>query len=206
MYFRSGDSLEVKLLEVGISEIRYRKWSNLQGPLYVCLKKEVGSIRYENGVLDKFPSAPPPIEVEKRSKRYSSGNPRGYYPFGIGLNILGPTGVFSTEANYLLKPSFEALLGLGIGGGYAGFRYHIFGGTEKRSTPYIGGFVNVDLSDIILVGQPSLYFPLGVEYLSKEGFYFAPEFAAYFRRIRLKSKPADIVPYLGIRGGMRFPK
>ena len=51
---RTGESINAKVSEVGISEVRYFKSSNLNGPIYVTAKADISSIVYENGNKDVF--------------------------------------------------------------------------------------------------------------------------------------------------------
>jgi hypothetical protein len=51
---KNGEDLKVKVLEVNISEIKYKKFDNLNGPIFSILKSEVLIIRYENGTKDIF--------------------------------------------------------------------------------------------------------------------------------------------------------
>jgi len=44
-----GTKLEVKVLEVTQTEIKYKKWSNQDGPTYTITKNEVMMILYQNG-------------------------------------------------------------------------------------------------------------------------------------------------------------
>ncbi len=50
------DTLQAKILEVGLSEIRYKRFDNPEGPVFVISKSEIVLIRYENGSTDSFPS------------------------------------------------------------------------------------------------------------------------------------------------------
>lgn len=52
MHFSNGEVLRVKVTEVGTSEIRYKKFDNLNGPDYVVNKSEVQMIKYQNGQID----------------------------------------------------------------------------------------------------------------------------------------------------------
>lgn len=53
--FRSSlDSIQAQVLTVGTTEISYRKWSNLDGPVYSIPVNEVAAIRYANGTYDFF--------------------------------------------------------------------------------------------------------------------------------------------------------
>lgn len=43
-----------KVLEITSTEIKYKKWDNLDGPTYFISPLEVASINYENGKVEKF--------------------------------------------------------------------------------------------------------------------------------------------------------
>lgn len=51
---QNGDEIQCKLIEIGIEKITYKKWSNLNGPLYVEEKADVFMIKYENGEKEVF--------------------------------------------------------------------------------------------------------------------------------------------------------
>ena len=57
---RSGESIQAKVLEVGQTEIKYKKFDNPDGPGYWILKSVVLMVKYENGTIDVF-------KVEKKS-------------------------------------------------------------------------------------------------------------------------------------------
>ncbi|MFN0188450.1 MAG: TM2 domain-containing protein [Bacteroidia bacterium] len=50
--FRNGDELEVKVIEIDQSTIKYKKCDNLNGPTFSIRKSEVLSIKYPNGTKD----------------------------------------------------------------------------------------------------------------------------------------------------------
>ena len=51
---KTGAEIKTKILEVGQSEIKYKKTDNLDGPTYTILKSDVIMIIYENGTNDVF--------------------------------------------------------------------------------------------------------------------------------------------------------
>ncbi len=53
---RSGENIIVKIIEVGSTEVKYKKVTNLNGPMYSTLKSDLMLIRYENGSKDDFSS------------------------------------------------------------------------------------------------------------------------------------------------------
>ncbi len=53
----------VKVAEVGIDEIKYHRFDNLEGPLYVTSKNEIRYIKYSNGHVDSITIASKIIQV-----------------------------------------------------------------------------------------------------------------------------------------------
>ena len=51
---RNGDEINAKIEEVGINEIKYKKFDNQDGPLYTIIKSEVFMIKYANGTKEVF--------------------------------------------------------------------------------------------------------------------------------------------------------
>jgi hypothetical protein len=54
MTFRSGESMKVRILEIGTDNIIYKKAENQSGPSYSVGKDKVFMIKYENGTKDVF--------------------------------------------------------------------------------------------------------------------------------------------------------
>ncbi len=50
----NGDIVRAKVMEISQTEVKYKKASNLDGPVYTVSKADVLSINYENGESDKF--------------------------------------------------------------------------------------------------------------------------------------------------------
>lgn len=59
LLLRTGEEVQAKVEEVTASEVKYRKYDNLSGPLYTIKKAELFMIRYENGSKDVFNEQPP---------------------------------------------------------------------------------------------------------------------------------------------------
>jgi hypothetical protein len=51
---KSGEEIKAKVLEVGTSEIKYKKFDNMDGPSYTVIKSNVFMIKYANGSKDVF--------------------------------------------------------------------------------------------------------------------------------------------------------
>lgn len=50
----NGEKISVKVLEIGTDNVKYRKFSNLDGPLYTIAKDELKEIIFENGDKEVF--------------------------------------------------------------------------------------------------------------------------------------------------------
>ena len=51
---KTGEDISAKILEIGQTEIKYKKFDNQTGPIYSILKSDVIIVRYENGTKDLF--------------------------------------------------------------------------------------------------------------------------------------------------------
>lgn len=49
-----GSTIICKVIEVGTSEVKYKKVSNMDGPLYSILNSDINTINYENGEKERF--------------------------------------------------------------------------------------------------------------------------------------------------------
>lgn len=61
---KNGDELLVKVLEISNTDIKYKKWSNQDGPSYILSKSEVFMIKYKNGDKDVFADQAPIVKAE----------------------------------------------------------------------------------------------------------------------------------------------
>jgi hypothetical protein len=51
---KNGDKINAKVLEVGTTEIKYKKSQNPEGPTYVNYKNDVALIEYKNGYKEVY--------------------------------------------------------------------------------------------------------------------------------------------------------
>ena len=51
---KDNSTILSKVIEVSSSEIKYKKWSNQDGPIYSISRNEIISINYQNGDVEKF--------------------------------------------------------------------------------------------------------------------------------------------------------
>ncbi len=52
--YKNGTEVKVRVTEVTSSEVKFKKYDNLDGPLYTILKSDLFMIKYENGAKDVF--------------------------------------------------------------------------------------------------------------------------------------------------------
>jgi hypothetical protein len=74
---KTGEDIQSKVLEVGQTEVKYKKFDNQNGPIFTILKSEVLMVRYENGTKDIF-------NQEKKSGNISSSSLSSGDPFFDG--------------------------------------------------------------------------------------------------------------------------
>ncbi len=66
---RNADEIQSKVLLVGIEDITYKKWDNLEGPSYQIAKKDVLFIMYANGTKEVFNQVVPEQGAKSPTKR-----------------------------------------------------------------------------------------------------------------------------------------
>jgi hypothetical protein len=54
IYRQNGEIIKAKVLEIGTSEVKYKDFSNLDGPVYVIETERIKKIEFENGKIEKF--------------------------------------------------------------------------------------------------------------------------------------------------------
>lgn len=75
MILRNGDEMNVKVTEVSLTEVKYKRGDVPEGPVYTVLKNDVFMIKYPNGVKEVFNNTatkpitigntPPPSDLDK---------------------------------------------------------------------------------------------------------------------------------------------
>ena len=110
-----------------------------------------------------------------------STNPRVTNPFGVNLNIGGPSILLSFSLDYFITSSLNIEAGVGLIGTFAGIKYHLNGHkVDKNWTPYLGLYA-VRIPEITFFSttpaRNGLYIPLGIQYISNEGYTLGVEAA-----------------------------
>lgn len=77
---KDGIDIQAKILEITDSEVKYKKFSNLEGPTYTINKENILIVRYANGENEIFkstkPQAPTKTEQQYSSQRRPNTPPR----------------------------------------------------------------------------------------------------------------------------------
>lgn len=119
---KSGEDLQTKVIEIGTTEIKYKKFDNLDGPTYTVTKEEVVEIKYKNGTVDDFsysstPTAQPTpstvIDEEYRKKRKKADAQQAY---DLNMRIYNARIKGGTLFTSIGVPTFACGIGLTIGG------------------------------------------------------------------------------------------
>ena len=92
---KDGTDVQAKILEVTPTEIKFKKYSNLDGPVFSMLVSDVLIVRYENGENEVFysqqePSVYPNMKYKEYKHLYNTHNyvheyTDPYSPFWIGF-------------------------------------------------------------------------------------------------------------------------
>jgi len=93
---KSGEDIQAKILEVGQTEIKYKKFDNLEGPTFTMPKSDILLVRYENGTKDIFNEENKPAAAVSSSgdfyidgKNDASKYYKSYKAAGTGTLITG---------------------------------------------------------------------------------------------------------------------
>ena len=136
LFTRSGQVIPARVYEINQTDIKYRKPSNPDGPLYTISKDDIAVIEYKNGTKDVFQSG------SQQDNTYSNSN--------SGNNVVAsasPQPSTQVYNNYYgapaVRPGVNVVLGMGMpywggggwgwGGGWGGwyrpyYRPYYYGG------------------------------------------------------------------------------
>jgi hypothetical protein len=72
VFYKNGEEQLAKVLEINTTEVKFKKWDNLDGPTIAIAKTDVWMIKYQNGTKDLIykqtiaatKNKPAPVEIE----------------------------------------------------------------------------------------------------------------------------------------------
>jgi hypothetical protein len=86
---RYGESILVKVIEVGTAEVKYKKLDNLNGPVFSMLKSDLLMIKYENGTSENYSKEERAlIKVKKRHTVRNIGIVYGVLGVGVSIALI----------------------------------------------------------------------------------------------------------------------
>jgi hypothetical protein len=72
---KKSERIDAKVLEINVNDVKYKDWSNQDGPIYTILKSDIASIIYQTGKVETFADAPKPSQPQQpynNSQNYGS--------------------------------------------------------------------------------------------------------------------------------------
>lgn len=96
---RNGDIIQGKVLEIGVTEIKYKKCEFQTGPTYSVLKTDVFMVRYANGSKDVFNNNENTVQKQNQVQEQKQSNNTTYETKETDANgilslIFGSAGLF----------------------------------------------------------------------------------------------------------------
>lgn len=134
---RSADEIEAKVVSVGAEVISYRRWDNLEGPMYDIDKSNVLFIKYQNGSKDVFTDSREGFSPMYGRNRTAAGTQRdfngvksqGYVYIGSVFDAV--SGGVTVDASVGMRLWKYAYVGVEIG-------FHTLFGTLTMYDYYLG--------------------------------------------------------------------
>jgi hypothetical protein len=117
---RDGNMIEAKIVEISPSEIRYKRFDNLDGPTIVLPVTNVLSIRYENGTSEIFNANTTAGQRETaiNPDKLTVGiiaNPSGLLLYGPSISVDFSKGNFTSQIDIIIPYGLVSTSGGGIG-------------------------------------------------------------------------------------------
>src|SRR6476661_8935292 len=113
LYKKKGEPIKVKILEVGLDEVKYRLYDDPNGPIYVVDKEQILKVEFENGKTESYKTGltDPDLYTDQRKSAIKIGflSPlSGYLPvtyernLGMGRGVEFTLGIIGAGKNQVL--------------------------------------------------------------------------------------------------------
>ena len=197
---RNGTMIEAKVTEISPTEIRYKRFDNLDGPTIVIPVADVLSIKYENGTYEIFNAdtateqestqTEKPQTTAMNPDKLNFGvnlNPSGFLLFGPSVSMEFSKGNSNTEINFLFPAGLAGGWNSGIGvlfvfnrfwhrhngGAYVGGGGGYIWIDDTHYYPYNGEYGDVDDYNGWIDSHIMLFgFNAGYKFVTQSGFFF----------------------------------
>lgn len=124
LYTISGNKLQTKVEEINITEIKYKDFSNIDGPTYVIAKEEIVLIQYSNGLIDVINANPLgniPKKTENNPVRIKTIEKKPLNLYYLNNNMLSINALALANGDFTLiydREIAEGHVGVSLLGGY----------------------------------------------------------------------------------------
>jgi len=179
---RDGNVIEARVIEISPTEIRYRRFDHVDGPVIVVPSTNVLTIRFENGTIEIINTV---SAVEQETEIRSTAMDTDRLKFGFNANPAGAVlegasvcfeltkGAFNTEIILIMPP-----LGPYYTGGFGGLITLNYFWHSRIGGVYLGGgfgYINTqlhltnhrDIDNIFTFGLNA-----GYKFVTRSGMYF----------------------------------
>lgn len=180
---KDGSIIQAKVLEVGTTEVKYKKWSNQDGPSYAIAKSNILAITYQNGEKESFNDQPVMENLNQHTSTYNddvlkalnAGNSiqkqkllASAKNWRIAANVIAVGGVIGTIGGCCIfikdkVPYIPIVIGVLASGGLGAICYRI--ADNKESAAHLIASTHIIQQDYSL-GSSRL--TAGVDYLKCE--------------------------------------
>lgn len=198
---KDSSKLEVKLLEVNPKTLKFKLYSNLNGPDYIIDKMEVALIIYQNGIQEVI-NIPENLNQIGEQTYVNTNTPKGSKKREVKLkdyvNFNLQAGVVINNA-YCNKPRYEGgSLGQTTSEGFSGY-------TKKNN-------INLNVGFNFLLGKsPYVKHIIGVNYLRSQGEFdygygshYLSQFSGEYKSKVTHLHYESTVDFINIVTGIRF--
>lgn len=177
IFFKDGTKDSVKVLEIGVDLISYKKFKRVNSPIYKIEKEKVLLIEFEDGEIEVIKVEPKKKIIEVIDPVLQKRNILSFNLFGVlltnfqlGYEHISRDGKFGVRAN--LIASFAPYEYIGMYATGADFNFYLNG--QKRINYFLGPSVRVGAFETDLPFA-SVLFNNGVAYSAKSGFYMSTQ-------------------------------
>ena len=89
---KDGTDIQARILEITTSEVKYKKFSNIDGPIFTLPKSEILTVRYENGENEVFSENNKPVTLNTDNEVVLGMRYRDYKDFYDTRNYVSQPG------------------------------------------------------------------------------------------------------------------
>ncbi|GHB53126.1 hypothetical protein [Mongoliitalea lutea] len=121
IFKKNEEVITAQVVEVLEDRIKYKKWDNLDGPVYNLLKSEILLIKYQNGYSESFEG-----EESSKSTTVNKGTPKASSVAREKSSSISSSGVDTSDGFFALNGNYLGVaVGPGVLLGSAGYNVRI---------------------------------------------------------------------------------